>query len=131
MEHIMKLTEDNFEEVKSGVKIREYRLNDEKRKLVRVGDTIRFLKLPNLNEDIVVDVKGIETFDNWYDCYSKYYDEDFKNLYDSVEAVVQDTYDGGYYTKEESEENGCVIFSIEKHRTSYLNSTAEYQKKKS
>ena len=129
MEHIMKLYESSFEDVKSGKKKREYRLNDEKRKLVRVGDTIRFLKLPNLDEEFVVDVKEIETFDNWFDCYSKYYDEDFKDRYESVEAIVQDTYDGGYYTKEESEENGCVIFSIKKHRVAHLNSTACYLKK--
>lgn len=116
MEHIMKLYENNFEDVKSGKKIREYRLNDEKRKLVHIGDTIRFLKLPNLDEDFVVDVEDIEVFDNWYDCYSKYYDEDFKNQYDSIEDIVEDTYNGGYYTKEESETNGCVIFTIKKHR---------------
>ena len=48
MEHIMKLYESSFEDVKYGKKKREYRLNDEKRKLVRVGDTIRFLKLPKM-----------------------------------------------------------------------------------
>lgn len=129
MEHIMKLNESSFEDVKSGKKVREYRLYDEKRKLVRVGDTIRFLKLPNLDENFVVDVKNIETFDNWYDCYSKYFEEDFKNRYENVEAVVQDTYDGGYYTEEESKENGCVIFTIKKHRIAHLNSTACYLKK--
>ena len=129
MEHIMKLNASTFEDVKSGKKRREYRLNDEKRKKVRVGDTIRFLKLPNLDEEFVVDVTKIETFDNWVDCYSKYYDEDFKDKYVSVEAVVQDTYEGGYYTKEESDENGCVIFSITKHRVTHLNSTVCYLKK--
>ena len=115
MEHIMKLYVENFDEVKSGIKKREYRLNDEKRKLVKVGDTIKFVRLPNMDEEYVVDVIGIETFDNWYDCYFKYYDEDFKDLYDSVEAVVQDTYDGGYYTKEESDKYGAIVFTIKKH----------------
>lgn len=115
MEHIMKLYESSFNDLKTGKKKREYRLNDDKRKLVRIGDTIKFLKLPNLDEEFIVDVKNIEAFDNWHDCYSKYYDEDFKSRYDSVDAVVQDTYDGGYYTKEESEENGIVVFSIKKH----------------
>ncbi len=114
MEHMMKLYEENFLELKSGKKKREYRLNDEKRKLVKVGDTIRFLKLPDLDEEIVTDVLGIEVFDNWYDCYLKYFDEDFKDEYDCVEAVVEDTYNSGYYTKEESEKNGCVVFSIKK-----------------
>ena len=134
MEHIMKLYESSFEDVKSGKKKREYRLNDEKRKLVRVGDTIRVdvriiegkRERVQDYEGTVVDVKKIETFDNWFDCYSKYYDEDFKDRYESVEAVVQDTYEGGYYTKEESEENDCVIFSIKKHRVAHLNSTACY-----
>lgn len=111
----MKLYESSFNDLKTGKKKREYRLNDDKRKLVRIGDTIKFLKLPNLDEEFIVDVKNIEAFDNWHDCYSKYYDEDFKNRYDSVDAVVQDTYGGGYYTKEESEENGIVVFSIKKH----------------
>lgn len=129
MEHIMKLFESDFENLKSGKKKREYRLNDDKRKQVRIGDTIKFLKLPNLDEEFVVDVNNIETFSNWYDCYSKYYDEDFKDRYSSVEAVVQDTYDGGYYTKEESEENGCVVFTIKKHRILHYNATACYLKK--
>ena len=103
-----------FFRVKIWKEKREYRLNDEKRKLVKVGDTIRFLKLPDLDEEIVTDVLGIEVFDNWYDCYLKYFDEDFKDEYDCVEAVVEDTYNGGYYTEEESEKNGCVIFSIKK-----------------
>lgn len=129
MEHIMKLYESSFDDLKSGRKKREYRLNDDKRKLVRIGDTIKFLKLPNLDEEFVVDVNDIEVFDNWYDCYSKYYDEDFKDRYDNVEAIIQDTYNGGYYTKKESEDNGCVIFSIKKRRVAHLNSTACYLKK--
>lgn len=128
MEHVMKLNPDSFEDVKSGKKKREYRLNDEKRRLVRVGDTIRFLKLPNLDEEIVVDVKDIETFDSWYNCYAKYYDQDFKDRYASIEDVIKDTYNG-YYTEEETEENGCVIFTIKKHRIAHLNATACYLKK--
>ena len=125
----MKLYAADFNNVKLGKKKREYRLNDKKRKLVRIGDTIRFLKLPYLDEEFLVDVKNIETFDNWYDCYSKYYEEDFKNRYDSIDAVVQDTYDGGYYSKEESEENGCVIFTIKEHRIAHLDATACYLKR--
>ncbi|MBE6153084.1 MAG: hypothetical protein E7166_02490 [Firmicutes bacterium] len=114
MEHIMKLYESNFNELKNGSKKREYRLNDNKRSKIKIGDTIRFIKLPNLDEEIVVEVSKIEVFNNWYDCYAKYYEEDFKDSYESVDAVVQDTYDGGYYTKEESEKYGCVVFTIQK-----------------
>lgn len=57
MEHTMKLYEENFEELKNNKKEREYRLNDEKRKQIKVGDTIKFVKLPNLDEEILVDVE--------------------------------------------------------------------------
>ena len=49
--------------------------------------------------------------------------------YDSVDAVVQDTYDKGYYTKEESKENGCVIFTFKKHRITHDNATVCYLRK--
>lgn len=129
MEHMMKLQGSSFNDLKSGKKKREYRLNDDKRKSVRVGDTIRFLKLPNLDEEFVVDVKKVEVFDNWFDCYSKYFEEDFKDRYDNVFDVVQDTYNGGYYSEEESKKNGCVVFTIKKHRVAHFNSTVCYLKK--
>ena len=50
MEHTMKLFESDFDNLKSGRKKREYRLNDDKRKSVRIGDTIRFLKLPKVKK---------------------------------------------------------------------------------
>lgn len=65
----MKLYESSFNDFKTGKKKREYRLNDNKRKLVRIGDTIKFLKLSNLDGKFVVDVENIETFDNWFGCY--------------------------------------------------------------
>ena len=93
MEHIMKLYESSFNDLKIGKKKREYRLNDDKRKLVRIGDTIRFLKLPNLDEEFVVDVKNVETFDNWYDCYSKYY-----NNFEFYNKIMATTF-GSYFEK--------------------------------
>ena len=121
MEHIMKLYESNFELLKPGKKKREYRLNDAKRELVNQGDTIKFLKLPNLDEEIIALVLNVEYFDNWFDCYAKYFDEDFKDTYASVNDVVNDTYDGGYYTREESEQYGCVVFSILMLQHKYIN----------
>lgn len=114
MEHTMKLYKENFKELKLGIKKREYRLNDEKRKQIKIGDKIKFLKLPNLDEEITVKVTKIEKFENWYECYNKYFNEDFKEKYKNVDEVVKDTYNGGYYTKEETKKNGCVVFTIQK-----------------
>lgn len=128
MEHVMKLNKNSFEELKVGKKVREYRLYDDKRRQVRIGDTIHFYKLPDLKEEFIVDVVDIELFDNWYDCYNKYFDEDFKNRYSNVNKVVEDTFDN-YYTEEETNKYGCVVFSIKKHRIEHLDATACYLKK--
>jgi len=52
MIHIMKINDNAFERMKKGIKKREYRVNDEKRKLVRVGDIIEFQKISNQEEKI-------------------------------------------------------------------------------
>lgn len=114
MVHEMKLYEENFLDLKNGNKKREYRLYDEKRRLIKIGDTIKFLKLPNLDEEYLTIVEKIEVFKNWYDCYKKYFDEDFKTRYQTIEDVVEDTYSGGYYTEEESNKYGCCCITLKR-----------------
>ena len=46
MRHTMKLKEDPFERMKNGTKTIEFRLYDEKRRKIKVGDEIEFFKLP-------------------------------------------------------------------------------------
>lgn len=111
MEHTMKLYAENFKDLVQDKKVREYRLNDAKRKLIKQGDTIRFQKLPNYDEEVLTEVTKIEEFPDWYSCYQKYFNEDFKDTYKDVESVVQDTY-SGYYTEEETKKSGCVVFTI-------------------
>lgn len=111
MEHTMKLYSKEFELLKTGKKIREYRLYDEKRKLIKLKDTIKFLKLPNLDEECIVEVTNIEIFNDWYSCYKKYFEIDFKDDYKTIEDVVIDTYNG-YYTKEESDKYDKIILTL-------------------
>lgn len=88
MEHIMRLHCEPFEKIKSGIKKNEIRLNDEKRKLVKIGDKIEFLKRPKLKEKIVVLVTGINYFEN----------------YAGIEK---------HYSKDQIEKYGIVIFDFE------------------
>lgn len=110
--HEMKLYKESFDRLINGEKTREYRLYDEKRKLIKVGDTIKFIRLPDKDKVIYADVSKIEIFDNWYDCYNKHFEEDFSKRYKSVQEVVDDTYTGGYYTKEESDKYGCICITL-------------------
>ena len=111
MVHDLKLYDENFERIKTGFKIREYRLYDEKRRKIKVGDTLRFIKLPEADQYLYVDVIGVEVFKNWYDCYQKYFDEDFKERYHTVSDVVDDTYNG-YYSLEDSNKYGCCCLTF-------------------
>ena len=113
-EHQMKLYRENFLALKTGTKTREYRLHDEKRKIIQVGDLIRFFCLPDLQESILTEVIKKEVFTNWYDCYQTYFEEDFKNDYATVEDVVLDTYQGGYYSEEETKKYGCCVLTLKK-----------------
>lgn len=126
MQISMKLFPSDFEEVKNGNKKRDYRLYDEKRKNLRVGDSILFRKLPNLDEEFLVEVTNIEVYPNWHSCYSAHFDEDFKDRYPSVEDIVEDTYAGGYYTEEESNELGCCVIEFKKLRIKHHLSCACY-----
>lgn len=112
MKHTMKLNEKAFERIKKGTKIREYRVNDEKRQLVNVGDTIEFQKLPDLKEKIIVKVKEIEKFNSLEEAIKKYFESDFKDRHTSVEETVESFYKRGFYQKEEVQKYGCVVFHI-------------------
>ena len=68
MLHKMKLKESPFERIKNGTKTIEFRLYDEKRRKVKIGDKIEFSKLPDLQEKILVEVLDIyrdETFEEF------------------------------------------------------------------
>lgn len=62
MKYEMKLREVYFEKIKSGEKIYEIRLFDEKRKLIKIGDVIVFKKEPNPDEFLVTEVVEMQVF---------------------------------------------------------------------
>jgi len=82
----MRLNPEPFELIKSGIKKAEVRLNDEKRKNIKIGDIIVFSKRPELKEKIEVKVIG-----------RKEYSE----------------YPTKYYSEEEQLRYGIVVFDIE------------------
>lgn len=56
MKHKMKLLENPFSKMLNGSKNIEFRLYDEKRRKLKIGDTIEFSKLPDLTEKLEVEV---------------------------------------------------------------------------
>ena len=101
MIHKMKLNESPFERIKNGTKTVEFRLYDDKRRKIKIGDKIEFAKLPELQETIIVDVLELyreETIEKL-----------FKKLYTDEEEIKRKTasmYE--YYSPENEKEYGVV-----------------------
>lgn len=80
MIHRMKLNESPFERIKDGTKTIEFRLYDEKRRQIKIGDQIEFSKLPELQETILVDVLELYIEPTFEKLFKKLYtdEEDIK-----------------------------------------------------
>jgi len=62
MEHEMKLQPEYFDLIKSGIKTIEVRLCDEKRKLLKLGDVVKFIKEPRKIETLMAKVVELNCF---------------------------------------------------------------------
>ena len=106
MIHKMKLNEDPFNRMKNGTKTIEFRLYDEKRKQVKVGDKIEFSKLPDLKEKLLVDVIDIykeSTFENLFKKILKDSEEEIKRKTKSMHEI---------YSPEKERQYGVVGIEI-------------------
>ena len=65
MIHVMKLKEQYFDCIKNGKKEYEIRLNDEKRRKIKIGDFIEFQKEPYLDDKIIVMVEDLIYYKNF------------------------------------------------------------------
>jgi ASC-1-like (ASCH) protein len=108
MLHRMKLRAKPFEQMQSGEKQYEIRLNDEKRQKLQIGDEIEFSKLPELDEKMVVRVVGLERFNNFEDVFAalQYHYPDWMPQ-EWVDAMRE------YYAPDEEEEYGVLAIKIE------------------
>lgn len=94
----MHLNIEPFALTKNGVKDLEYRLNDEKRREIKVGDTIIFYKRLEEKEIIKAMVTELWYYDNLFDMYSDTFDRYLYQNYKSPSDAVKDT---PYYTDKE------------------------------
>ena len=105
MLHKMKLKESPFERIKSGTKTVEFRLYDEKRRKIKIGDKIEFSKLPDLQEKITVEVLDLY--------HEKSFNELFKKLFSDkkeIEEKIEHMYE--FYSKEKQDEYGVLGIRI-------------------
>lgn len=110
MEHNMGLYETPFNSMKLGRKKVEVRLNDKKRRRIRVGDTIKFTKVPDNNETLTVEVMELREFLTFEEMYESIPKSDFDAVGGSIDEMVERTY--RIYTPEKEKEWGTVAIKI-------------------
>lgn len=109
--HNMKLMTKYFDYIKFGSKRIELRLNDEKRKNIKIGDEIIFKELvdnPRYLRTRVIDLYHENNFNNLIE---KYDIELFVDKYATKEELIKILND--IYQKEEQEKYGVVGIRIE------------------
>ena len=105
MIHKMKLQESPFERIKNGTKTVEFRLYDEKRRKIKIGDQIEFSKSPDLQETILVDVLDLYREDTFENLFKKLFDDD-EEIKRKTSAMYQ------YYSHDEEKQYGVVGIKI-------------------
>ena len=111
MEYKLKLQPKYYNFILNGTKRIEIRLFDEKRQQIKIGDTIKFLKEPDLNESFNVKVIGLLRYNNFEDMFK---DFDISILSDkslSKEELISEL--ERFYTKEKQDKYGVLGIRIE------------------
>ena len=105
MLHKMKLKESPFEKIKNGTKTIEFRLYDEKRQQIKIGDKIEFSKLPDLKEKLVVNVVELYKEKNFEDLFRKIYTDE-----EEIKKNTNSMYE--YYSREKEKQYGVLGIKI-------------------
>ena len=105
MTHAMHLNERPFEMIQSGKKTVELRLNDEKRRLIRVGDYILF------NGSLEVEVVALHVYHDFEGLYAAFPLSALGYL-PGEEATASPSDMLAYYTKEQIAKYGALGIEI-------------------
>lgn len=110
MKHDMKLKAIYFDKIKTGEKNYEIRLNDEKRRLINVGDVLIFNKEPELKEKIATEVKELVYFNSFEELLNTLPVEKigFKSM---DKQSIKDVY-YQFYSKEDENKYGVVAIKV-------------------
>lgn len=110
MNHEMKLQPKYYDFILNGTKRIEIRLNDEKRKTIKVGDTITFYKEQLLNESFNVKIVNLYRYNNFNELFDNF---DITLLADksiSKEELLNEL--EKFYLKEKQEQYGVLGIEV-------------------
>lgn len=111
MKHEMKLQPEYYNFILNGTKRIEIRLFDEKRQQIKIGDVIKFLKEPELNESFNAKVIGLLRYNSFEEMFKDFdisiLSDEFMTKDELISVLEQ------FYTKEKQEKYGVLGIRIE------------------
>jgi ASC-1-like (ASCH) protein len=104
----MKLNPGPFEKITNGNKVIEIRLNDEKRKLLKIGDEIEFQIMNDETKKILTKIIDLSVFPSFKEMFSAFPPQEYGSL-------SQDEYTKMYdiYLPEKEKEFGVLAIRIQ------------------
>ena len=101
-----------YDQVKNGTKNVEARVNDAKRRSIKVGEKIEVLKRPDEKESIWVRVTKLTPYKNFEELTAQY---PIERLYSAQNILKKNIwhYFRGFIRKEEIEQDGTVAIEFE------------------
>ena len=105
MLHKMKLKENPFMRIKNGTKNVEFRLYDEKRRKIMIGDEIEFSKLPDMQEKMLVKVLDLYRDDSFEKLFRKLFTDE-EEIQRKVSSMRQ------FYSSDEENKYGVLGIKI-------------------
>ncbi|SEK60694.1 ASCH domain-containing protein [Paenibacillus sp. OK003] len=106
MVHQMGLYQEYFNSIKNGKKKVEVRLNDEKRRKIKAGDTIEFVAVPENTETLRVKVAELRIYSTFKEMYEDIPFSEFDCESWTMEEMLKGTYE--IYTPEQEKQWGTL-----------------------
>ena len=110
MLHIMNLNAEPFNAIKNKTKTMEFRLYDEKRQLINLNDTIKFINLSDTNQSISVKVIGLLHYNSFEDLFNNI---PYNNTNENKSVAEKTSGMRRFYSKESEQKYGVLAINIE------------------
>lgn len=108
--HEMGLYKEYFNGIKEGRKTVEVRLNDEKRRKIKIGDFIEFIDVTNQDEKLKVSVTNLRKYNSFEEMYKSIPFSDFDCAGWSMKDMIDGTYE--IYPPEQEKKLGTLAITI-------------------
>lgn len=109
--YYLKIRDKFITDIKKRIKKHEYRLASPERMKAKVGDTFVLISNQDKGNFVRTTIKGIKVYSSWKEALIENWEQDFKNLFPSLEDTLKECYK--FYPKDEVDRYGIAVFEIE------------------